>query len=66
MLVSGGRLVFFLPTFPEEYEDVDVPVVEGMTEIKYGKGSCQDFNKWSRRVSVLDVAGLWINYKAHF
>lgn len=50
MLVPGGRLVFFLPTFPEEFEEYDVPTVEGMTEIKYGTGSSQDFNKWSRKV----------------
>lgn len=50
MLVPGGRLVFFLPTASEEYDDVDIPVVSGMKEIKWAEGSVQDFGKWGRRV----------------
>ncbi len=50
MLVAGGRLVFFLPTFPDEFEEYDVPQVEGMREVKYGPGSSQDFGRWSRKV----------------
>lgn len=51
MLVRGGRLVFFLPTISAEYEGVDIPVVEGMRELKSGEGSVQDFGRWGRRVS---------------
>lgn len=51
MLVPGGRLVFFLPTVTEDWDDLDVPMVEGMKEIKWSTGSSQDFGKWSRKVS---------------
>ena len=51
LLVPKGRLVFFLPTVTEEYSDIDIPVVEGMRELKLGDGSVQDFGKWGRRVS---------------
>jgi tRNA (guanine10-N2)-methyltransferase len=51
MLVPGGRLVFFLPTVTEDWDDLDVPTVEGMKEIKFCSGSSQDFGRWSRRVS---------------
>ncbi|KAJ9104053.1 hypothetical protein QFC19_004187 [Naganishia cerealis] len=54
MLVPGGRLVFFLPTFTEEWDPVDVPVVEGMREIRFGQGSAQEYNKWSRRLITLE------------
>lgn len=54
MLVPGGRLVFFLPTFTEEWDPVDVPVLEGMREISFGQGSAQDYNKWSRRLITLE------------
>lgn len=50
MLIPGGRLVFFLPTVTEEYDAIDVPIVEGMKELKWGEGSVQEFNKWGRRV----------------
>ena len=52
MLVPGGRLVFFLPTVTEDWDDLDVPLVEGMKEIKFCTGSSQDFGRWSRRVST--------------
>lgn len=52
ILVPRGRLVFFLPTVSEDYDAVDVPVVKGMRELKWGEGSVQDFNKWGRRVSL--------------
>jgi tRNA (guanine10-N2)-methyltransferase len=55
LLVPKGRLVFFLPTVTEEYSDIDIPVVEGMTELKMGDGSVQDFGKWGRRVSTKRV-----------
>lgn len=51
LLVPGGRLVFFLPTVTEDFKQVDVPVVEGMRELKFGEGSVQQFGKWGRRVS---------------
>lgn len=54
MLVPGGRLVFFLPTFTEEWDPVDIPAVEGMREISFGQGSAQEFNKWSRRLITLE------------
>jgi hypothetical protein len=50
MLVPGGRLVFFLPTVTEDWDDLDVPTIEGMEEIKFCSGSSQDFGRWSRRV----------------
>jgi tRNA (guanine10-N2)-methyltransferase len=52
MLVPGGRLVFFLPTVTEEYDAIDIPVVEGMTELKWEDGSVQEFGKWGRRVRL--------------
>lgn len=45
-----GRLVFFLPTVNEDYDEIDIPKVEGMRELKIGDGSVQDFGKWGRRV----------------
>lgn len=54
MLVPGGRLVFFLPTFTEEWDPVDVPDFEGMREISFGQGSAQEFNKWSRRLITME------------
>jgi len=47
LLKPGGRLVFFLPTVTDEYQDVDIPVYEGM---KLVGNSLQDFGKWGRRV----------------
>ena len=50
LLKPGGRLVFFLPTVTEEYEEVDVStmVCEGMDVIA---NSLQDFGSWGRRAS---------------
>lgn len=50
ILVPKGRLVFFLPTVNEDYDEIDIPKVEGMRELKIGDGSVQDFGKWGRRV----------------
>ena len=50
LLVPRGRLVFFLPTVTEEWDELDLPIVEGMRELKWGEGSVQDFGKWGRRV----------------
>ncbi|KDQ21877.1 hypothetical protein BOTBODRAFT_99027 [Botryobasidium botryosum FD-172 SS1] len=49
LLKPGGRLVFFLPTVTDEYEEVDVPTCEGMTLVA---NSMQNFGKWGRRVCV--------------
>ncbi|CAD6569288.1 MAG: hypothetical protein TREMPRED_005174 [Tremellales sp. Tagirdzhanova-0007] len=54
LLVPKGRLVFFLPTVTEEYSDIDIPVVEGMRELKLGDGSVQDFGKWGRRLITME------------
>lgn len=59
LLVPKGRLVFFLPTVTEEYSAIDIPVVNGMRELKIGEGSVQDFGKWSRRVSIISLMLLW-------
>ncbi|ORY25087.1 S-adenosyl-L-methionine-dependent methyltransferase [Naematelia encephala] len=54
LLVPRGRLVFFLPTVTEEYDAIDIPVVEGMRELKVGDGSVQDFGKWGRRLITME------------
>ncbi|KAI0339786.1 tRNA guanosine-2'-O-methyltransferase [Trametopsis cervina] len=48
-LKPGGRLVFFLPTVNEEYEEIDVEAMmcEGMEVIA---NSLQDFGSWGRRL----------------
>ena len=50
LLKSGGRLVFFLPTVTDEYEEIDIDAMlcEGMEVIA---NSLQDFGSWGRRVS---------------
>ena len=50
LLVPKGRLVFFLPTVTEDWDSVDLPTVEGMSEIRFAEGSVQEFGKWGRRV----------------
>lgn len=52
MLKPGGRLVFFLPTVSDEYQDVDIPRADGMELVA---NSLQDFGKWGRRVSCLEL-----------
>ena len=49
MLKPQGRLVFFLPTVTEEYEEIDIDtmVCDGMEVIA---NSLQDFGNWGRRV----------------
>lgn len=49
LLKPNGRLVFFLPTATDEYEDVDVNnmLCDGMEVIA---NSLQDFGSWGRRV----------------
>ncbi|KAG6850972.1 hypothetical protein H0H93_005841 [Arthromyces matolae] len=49
LLKPGGRLVFFLPTVTDEYEELDVQsmLCEGMEVIA---NSLQDFGSWGRRL----------------
>jgi hypothetical protein len=47
LLKPGGRLVFFVPTVNDEYAEVDIPLVDGMSLIS---NSLQDFGSWGRRV----------------
>jgi len=49
MLKPRGRLVFFLPTVTEEYEEIDIDTMMcgGMEVIA---NSLQDFGNWGRRV----------------
>ena len=50
LLKAGGRLVFFLPTVTDEYEEMDIYSIlcDGMEVIG---NSLQDFGSWGRRVS---------------
>ena len=50
LLRPGGRLVFFLPTVTDEYEEVDIHTMmcDGMEVIA---NSLQDFGSWGRRVT---------------
>lgn len=58
ILVPKGRLVFFLPTVNEDYDEIDIPKVEGMRELKIGDGSVQDFGKWGRRLITMEKTAL--------
>ena len=53
LLKPGGRLVFFLPTVTEEYQEVDIPICAGMDVVA---NSVQDFGKWARRVRPLLIS----------
>lgn len=50
MLRPRGRLVFFLPTVTDEYEELDVQTMlcDGMELVA---NSLQNFGSWGRRVS---------------
>ncbi|TFK44254.1 tRNA guanosine-2'-O-methyltransferase [Crucibulum laeve] len=52
LLRPGGRLVFFLPTVTDEYEEVDIYTMlcEGMEVIA---NSLQDFGSWGRRLVTI-------------
>ena len=51
MLKPQGRLVFFLPTVTEEYEEVDIEtmICDGMEVVA---NSLQNFGNWGRRVRL--------------
>ncbi|TCD66730.1 hypothetical protein EIP91_001023 [Steccherinum ochraceum] len=52
LLKPNGRLVFFLPTVTDEYEEVDVQTMlcEGMEVVA---NSLQDFGSWGRRLITI-------------
>ncbi|EKM74658.1 hypothetical protein AGABI1DRAFT_80852 [Agaricus bisporus var. burnettii JB137-S8] len=52
LLKPGGRLVFFLPTVTDEYQEVDIHTMmcEGMEVIA---NSLQDFGSWGRRLITI-------------
>lgn len=52
LLRPGGRLVFFLPTVNEDYQEVDIRTMlcEGMEVVA---NSLQDFGSWGRRLITL-------------
>ena len=52
MLKPRGRLVFFLPTVTEEYEELDIQAMlcDGMELVA---NSLQNFGSWGRRVGFL-------------
>lgn len=51
LLKTGGRLVFFVPTVGDEYQEVDISsmLCDGMEVVA---NSLQDFGSWGRRVSI--------------
>ena len=55
MLKPRGRLVFFLPTVTEEYEEIDINTMmcDGMEVVA---NSLQDFGNWGRRVSQFNIS----------
>ncbi|KAF8325243.1 tRNA guanosine-2'-O-methyltransferase [Cantharellus anzutake] len=50
LLKPGGRLVFFLPTVNDEYDELDIPECKGMELVS---NSLQDFGKWGRRLITM-------------
>ena len=50
-LVVGGRLVFWLPTFVDEYQVDDIPSHPSMILVA---NSEQNFGKWSRRLITME------------
>lgn len=52
MLKPQGRLVFFLPTVTEEYEDIDIHTMmcDGMEVVS---NSLQQFGSWGRRARII-------------
>ena len=60
MLKPRGRLVFFLPTVTEEYEEIDIHamICEGMELVA---NSLQNFGSWGRRASA-DPLLSWMRF----
>ncbi|EIN11648.1 RNA methylase [Punctularia strigosozonata HHB-11173 SS5] len=56
LLKPGGRLVFFLPTVNEDYQEIDVAtfMCDGMQVIA---NSLQDFGSWGRRLITIRKTG---------
>jgi tRNA (guanine10-N2)-methyltransferase len=52
LLKRRGRLVFFLPTITEDYQEVDISTMlcDGMEVIA---NSLQDFGSWGRRLVTI-------------
>lgn len=52
LLKPGGRLVFFLPTVTDQYEEVDIYTMlcDGMEVLA---NSLQDFGSWGRRLVTI-------------
>ncbi|PWA01537.1 hypothetical protein BB558_002377 [Smittium angustum] len=50
-LVVGGRLVFWLPTVTEEYQDTDIP---HHPQLKLIANSEQSFGSWTRRLITME------------
>jgi len=52
LLKPGGRLVFFVPTVTDEYEEVDITqmLCDGMQVVA---NSLQDFGSWGRRLVTI-------------
>ena len=57
LLKPRGRLVFFLPTVTDEYEELDIETMlcDGMEVVA---NSLQNFGSWGRRVSLSTVVVL--------
>jgi tRNA (guanine10-N2)-methyltransferase len=55
MLKPQGRLVFFLPTVAEDYEEIDIDTMmcDGMEVVA---NSLQDFGNWGRRVKLVIIS----------
>lgn len=52
MLKPGGRLVFFLPTVNEDYQEIDIHsmICDGMELVA---NSLQNFGSWGRRLVTI-------------
>ncbi|TFY66268.1 hypothetical protein EVG20_g4821 [Dentipellis fragilis] len=56
LLRPGGRLVFFLPTITDEYQEIDIHTMlcDGMELVA---NSLQDFGAWGRRLVTIRKTG---------
>ncbi|KAI8847417.1 S-adenosyl-L-methionine-dependent methyltransferase [Chytridium lagenaria] len=53
-LVPGGRLVYWLPTIPDEYDPADIP---SHPRLRVVANSEQCFGKWARRLVTMEKVG---------